>query len=129
MTFPFLPPLPGPRRATRVAARAAVAALLTLALTACAMHTTESFDSATWKSQRGVTGTDNRRGALVGAAGEALEPGMARDAVHALLGAPDSTREDVDVYELGRSPYGVDEEYFEVRYRDGRVASHALGRR
>lgn len=107
--------------------------LFALSLTACTMHTeteTQSFDSATWKSQRGVAGADNRRGPLVQALAQVIRTGMTRDDVLGVLGPPDSTRAaSTDVYELGRMPYGIDEEYYEIRYRDGRVESHGMGRR
>lgn len=114
--------------------RALACSLIALSMTACTMHTetdTKPFDSATWKSQRGVAGTDNRRGPLVEALATAIRSGMTRDEVHGVLGEPDSTRaaSSIDVYELGRTPYGVDEEYYEVRYRDGRVDTHGMGRR
>lgn len=97
-------------------------------ITACTMHST-TFDSALWKSQRGVQGTDNRRGGMVDDVEHALRVGMTRDEVHALLGAPDSGEENgsIDVYALGRSPYGIDETYYEVQYRDGRVHAHRFG--
>ncbi|MFD0724362.1 hypothetical protein [Lysobacter brunescens] len=60
-----------------------------------------------------------------------LHAGMSRDEVVKLLGEPDhsDTQAGVDQYELGIAGYGVDEEYYELRYRDGKLESHRMGRR
>jgi hypothetical protein len=104
--------------------------LLTLFLSACTMQTT-NFDSSTWKSQRGAAAQDNQRGQMVGTLDKVVRTGMTRAEVIELLGEPDSGNPDsgVDVYELGVSDYGIDEEYFEIRYQDGKVASHRWARR
>jgi hypothetical protein len=104
--------------------------ILTLFLSACTMQTT-NFDSNTWKSQRGAAAQDNQRGQMVGALEKVVRTSMTRAEVIELLGEPDSsnTETGVDVYELGVSDYGIDEEYFEVRYQDGKVASHRWARR
>lgn len=104
--------------------------LLTLFLSACTMQTT-NFDSSTWKSQRGVAAQNNQRGQMVGALDKVVHAGMARAEVIEQLGEPDSSNTDtgVDLYELGVSDYGIDEEYFEIRYQDGKVASHRWARR
>lgn len=92
---------------------------------------TGGFDSDAWKSQRGAAALDNRRGAMVASLEGVVREGMARADVLAALGEPDSSDADngVDVYELGVSGVGVDEEYYEIRYQNGRVASHRWGRR
>jgi len=104
--------------------------LLILFLSACTMQTT-NFDSSTWKSQRGAAAQDNQRGQMVGALDKVVRTGMTRAEVIELLGEPDSGNADsgVDIYELGVSDYGIDEEYFEIRYQDGKVASHRWARR
>ena len=104
--------------------------LLTLFLSACTMQTT-NFDSSTWKSQRGAAAQNNQRGQMVGTLDKVVRAGMARAEVIELLGEPDSSNIDtgVDTYELGVSDYGIDEEYFEIRYQDGKVASHRWARR
>lgn len=106
-------------------------ALLTLSLSACTMQTTPQFDSATWKSQRGADAQNNRRGSMVAAVEKAVDTGMSRDQVIALLGEPDSTdaATSTDLYELGVAQYGIDEEFYQVQYQDGKVASHRWGRR
>ena len=119
-----------PRVTSRRPGLLAFALLSAFFLTACTMHT-ESFDADTWKSQRGVAASNNRRGPLVASIDNVVRSGKSRADVVGLLGAPDSTRtgSSIDVYELGRSPYGVDEEFYEVRYVDGKVQSHGMGRR
>lgn len=105
--------------------------LLLFLLSACAMQQTANFDSASWKSQRGAAPLDNQRGAMVDGVQAVVGEGMARDDVVALLGEPDShdAGTGVDIYELGVSAVGVDEEYFEIRYQGGRVASKRWARR
>jgi hypothetical protein len=104
---------------------------LTFSLSACAMEHQTQFDSDAWKSQRGAAATDNRRGSMLPAMEKVLHTGMTRDQVVALLGEPDisNTRTGTDEYELGLAGYGVDEEYYEIRYRDGKLESHRMGRR
>ena len=95
------------------------------------MQTTSQFDSAAWKSQRGVATQQNQRGAMLSSAENAVRVGMPRDEVIQLLGEADSSdaATGIDTYELGVARYGVDEEFFEITYRDGKVASHRWGRR
>lgn len=128
MRFRVFPPVRRSLAVSRVARGLALCVPLLL-LAACSMHS-NAFDSDLWKSQRGVQGTDNRRGGMVPEVRTALRMGMERTQVHALLGPPDSGEEDgsIDVYMLGRSPYGIDDEYYEVRYADGRVVAHQFGR-
>ena len=104
---------------------------LTFSLSACAMEHQTQFDSDAWKSQRGAAATDNRRGSMLPALEKALHTGMTRDQVVALLGEPDisNAQTGTDEYELGLAGYGVDEEYYEIRYRDGKIESHRMGRR
>ncbi len=120
--------LPAPRPLRR---SIAVALAATLALAGCAGTAPSRFDSAAWQAQRGAEPQQNRRGAMLPALQQALRPGMARDEVIALLGPPD--RHDAaagsDVYELGVSGYGVDEAYYQLDYRDGKLVEHRLQRR
>jgi hypothetical protein len=104
---------------------------LTVSLSACAMQNTPDFDSSAWKSQRGATGKDNTRGRMVATLEKSLHAGMSRDDVIRLLGEPDSTDADTatDVYELGVATYGIDEEFYEIQYQDGKLASHRWARR
>lgn len=92
---------------------------------------TQTFDSDAWKSQRGVRAQDNRRGGMVPSLDTSIREGMPRADVIALLGDPDSRNDetDTDVYELGVSELGIDEEYYEIRYRDGNVVSRRWARR
>lgn len=99
----------------------------TLLLAACAAPSTR-FDSTLWKSQRGVPDEKNRRNDMAVAAREQLRVGMTREAVLAILGEPDSRKSDdtIDVYAVGASPLGIDPQYLELTYRNGRLASFAI---
>lgn len=89
---------------------------------------TNSFDSETWKAQRGVSALDNKRSGMVATLEGAVRVGMARADVIQVLGEPDSRRSatDTDVYMLGLA-MGPDEQYYEVRYKDGKVVSLQVG--
>lgn len=120
---------PRPRSARASVLRCAV--LLCLFLSACTTQTTGSFDSASWKSQRGAEAQQNRRGTMVAALEKSIAVGMPRAQVLDLLGEPDSTDAagSTDIYELGAAQYGIDEEFYQIRYQDGKVAAHRWGRR
>lgn len=130
-------PLPRLRSIRAAAIRGGVSGiLLSLLLTACAMQQTATFDSDAWKAQRGAPPLENRRPAMVSGLEPLIQVDMPRADVLALLGEPDSTRRDdkdaalsIDIYELGVSGVGVDEEFYEIRYRDDRVASRRWSRR
>ena len=68
---------------------------------------------------------------MLASAENAVQAGMSRDEVIALLGEPDirDAAAATDLYELGVARYGIDEEFFEITYQDGKVASHRWGRR
>jgi hypothetical protein len=118
--------------ASRAHVRAACAALiLSLSLSACAMEQTPTFDSGAWKAQRGVAAKDNTRGGMLPAVEAAVQPGMSREDVLRLLGEPDATdaATSTDTYELGVAKFGIDEEFFAIHYRDGKVESRQWQRR
>jgi hypothetical protein len=97
---------------------------------ACTMQN-KNFDSVTWKAQRGASAQSNQRGTMVEPLQNAIRTGMLRDELVELLGEPDSSnaQTNVDIYELGVSPVGIDEEYYEIRYENGKVISHRWARR
>jgi hypothetical protein len=105
--------------------------VLILSLSACAMQTTSNFDSDAWKSQRGVGAKAKQRGPMVYSAEKTVQTGMSRDDVIRLLGEPDSIdgATATDLYELGVARYGIDDEFYEIRYQDGKVASNRWRRR
>ncbi len=95
------------------------------------MQNTTHFDSTAWKSQRGVSAKENQRGPMVSSVEKAVQTGMSRDEVIRLLGEADSSdaASATDIYELGVARYGIDEEFYEIKYQDEKVASHRWGRR
>ncbi|GAB2512375.1 hypothetical protein [Lysobacter humi (ex Lee et al. 2017)] len=85
------------------------------------------FDSEAWKAQRGVPDARNRRNDMAVAARARLHVGMTRAQVIELLGDPDSRKTGgIEVYALGASPLGIDPQYLELTYRDGRLAAFAI---
>lgn len=128
-----LPPTGSPPVPSRIdpPGRAIPTLLLSLTLTACAMQPTPAFDANAWKAQRGASTLDNRRNTMVAALEKTLRTGMSRDEVIALLGEPDivDAEASTDTYELGAARFGVDEEYYEIRYEHGKVVAHHWGRR
>jgi hypothetical protein len=103
---------------------------LSIFLSACNMQN-KHFDSVTWKAQRGASAQTNQRGTMVESLQNAIRTGMLREELIELLGEPDSSnaQTNVDIYELGVSPVGIDEEYYEIRYENGMVISHRWARR
>ena len=81
------------------------------------------FDSEIWKAQAGIDqDSENPRSGMVSTLiDEVLKPGMARNEVEKLLGVADYVQDGDGWYVLGRSPYGVDYEYFVVHYKDDKV--------
>lgn len=95
------------------------------------MTHSNDFDSAKWKAQRTADPKNNERPYMLAAVEKAIHIGMPRDDVTRLLGEPDSfdAATSTAVYELGVSKVGVDEEFYEIRYADGKVAAQRWGRR
>lgn len=93
-------------------------------------NTSVAFISDDWKSQRGVATANNRRSAQLPGLKSLLREGMSRQDVLDILGEPDRSDADagVDAYVLGTSPFGIDAEYYELRYHQGRLVSHQLTR-
>lgn len=100
-----------------------LALLFPLFLSACSMQT-DSFDSDTWKAQRGAKAPDNKRVHMVSALEATVRVGMPRDEVIRLLGEPDSHDPETgtDQYMLGLA-WSPDEKYYEIKYQNGVVAS------
>ena len=117
-------------RRLRGHARSSAIALI-LFLSACAMQNTTQFDSSAWKSQRGAGAQQNQRGTMVASVEKTIHAGMSREDVIQLLGEPDDSdaATTTDTYELGVAKYGIDEEFYEIVYQDGKVATHRWGRR
>lgn len=90
-----------------------------------------SFDEQLWKAQHGTPALqeENPRGAM---APELLHgrltEGMTRDEVRRLLGPPEHEDELTDVYELGRSSWGVSYEQIAVEYDGGELVRAQLRR-
>lgn len=101
--------------------------LLSLVATACSMST-DTFDSATWKAQRGVSTKENQRIQMAPALRSRIKAGMSRAEVIQLLGEPDSrdAQTGTEKYLLGL-PMGPDEQYYEIQYQNGVVSSARLG--
>lgn len=84
------------------------------------------FDTARWIEGRGAADTDNPRiGMVADAARAGVRPGATRATVRALLGEPDGTGPDGDVWFLGRSTVAPDFQSLHVDYRAGIVTAVA----
>lgn len=83
------------------------------------------FDRASWTAGAGNHDGENPRAALVEDAREAgVRPGARRADVRALLGDPDSTGPEADIWYLGRASYSVDYRVLRVDYdRAGTVTA------
>jgi hypothetical protein len=101
--------------------------LFPLLFSACTMPT-DSFDSNTWKSQRGASAKDNKRITMVPTLEARIRVGMSREEVVQILGEPDARDQqaNADKYFLGLS-MGPDQQYYEIRYQNSAVATMRLG--
>lgn len=91
--------------------------------------TTSDFDASAWQAQRGVAPKQNRRAALLPALQPLLQAGMSREQVRGLLGEPDRTRPDADIYQMGIAPFGIDIESYLILYdQAGKLKAHRLQR-
>jgi hypothetical protein len=89
------------------------------------------FDELVWKAQHDSPALEdeNPRAAMAPELlGERLTEGMTRDEVRRLLGPPEHEDELTDVYELGRSTYGVSYEQIAVEYDGGELVRAQLRR-
>ena len=87
------------------------------------------FDSTRWKAQRGVGPKENTRASLLPVLTQVLQPGMTRAQIHELLGLPEGQSESSDTYHLGIAPYGIDQEFYEIRYdAQNKLVDHRLQR-
>ena len=90
-----------------------------------------AFDAERWRAQHDSDALMDRnpRGDMASELlAEHLPPGTPRQEVRDLLGPPEFVDGDADVYELGRSEYGVDYEQLAIAYEDDRLL-HANIRR
>jgi hypothetical protein len=112
-------------RMVMIAAVAAVA----VAGGGMAMTAADGFDPAKWREASGTTARDNPRSGMVSELRERLKPGMSRDEVVTLLGAPERDGGSRLSYSLGINPYGIDHEYFVIELDAGsRVRSFGITR-
>lgn len=89
-----------------------------------------SFDRDAWAAEPGNRDRISRRGEMVAAAAEAGgRVGATRAEVRALLGAPESSGADGDVYYLGRSAFGPSHESLEILYSPAGVVTQTQFRR
>ena len=119
-----VPPPPGrARRRVRRWAVPLVAVLLTALAGAWLLPGTVSgFDPAVWRAQADVDSNNRRFGMIRDLEAGKLRLGMTREEVHALLGPPELPWPSHDGWWLGTSLFGMDHEYYAVRYGpDGRV--------
>jgi hypothetical protein len=76
-----------------------------------------NFNSQLWIAQYGKNERNNpRSGMVVALERNVLQKGMRRLEVRAILGKPEQIRHNIDVYDLGASPFGVDYEQYFIEY-------------
>lgn len=86
------------------------------------------FDKETWASGKGNYEGKNPRIAMIAAVEAAgVKVGATRVQVRALLGEPDSSGPNGDIWYLGRSTYAPDYQTFEISYDDKAVVTKIGG--
>lgn len=106
---------------------------MALALTACNSSNEEkqmgAFDKSVWLENAGNESKNNPRAQMLNPIMEdLLKAGMGREEVHELLGPPDSKTEARDMYDIGRSPWGIDLEYLQINYLGDKVQAFFVAR-
>ncbi|MBD1867984.1 hypothetical protein H6F95_11865 [Cyanobacteria bacterium FACHB-471] len=88
------------------------------------------FDADLWKAQFRENKRDNPRIRMVPALErEVLRKGMSRETVREILGLPEQVQGNVDLYDLGVSPYGIDYEQYAITYdQENEVVEFSLRR-
>jgi hypothetical protein len=88
------------------------------------------FDADLWKAQYQKNERDNPRIGMVSALErEVLREGMSREAVREMLGLPEQIQGNVDLYDLGVSPYGIDYEQYAITYdQEDKVVEFSIRR-
>ncbi|MBD2068845.1 hypothetical protein H6F93_15155 [Leptolyngbya sp. FACHB-671] len=88
------------------------------------------FDADLWKAQHKKNKRDNPRIVMVPALErEVLREGMSREMVREILGLPEQIQENVDLYDLGISPYGFDYEQYAIVYdRENKLVEFSIRR-
>jgi len=102
--------------------------MLLLAI-ACSDISESDFDAIEWQSQKGNLEQINPRASMIGALEKYhIRIGMRREQIRKLLGEPDSIVDQIDVYDIGVSPFGVDLETFQETYQEGSVSDFRITR-
>lgn len=100
-----------------------MAFVLLVSLSSCGSASV-SFDKEKWASGKGNYEGENPRGWMISGAKEAgVKVGATRATIRALLGTPDSTGPDGDIWYLGRGGYAPDYETFEIKYDQNGIAT------
>lgn len=90
-----------------------------LFFTACTNNSKslKHFDQKVWLENAGNETKNNPRAGMISELIDTvLKKGMSKDEVTALLGPPDSNRDQLELYDIGRSPWGIDLEYLAIDY-------------
>lgn len=103
------------RKVLRVAT-AALIALLLMGGGAVYFLKAPGFTPERWKAEAANTSSKNPRIYWVSQVEKLLRPGMSKDDIIALLGDPNSKRDNRYSYDLGVNPYGIDYEYFVIEF-------------
>jgi len=77
----------------------------------------QGFNSAKWKAQYNSKELHNPRLVMIPHLKRSvLHVGMDKSAVRDILGPPEKSRDQTDIYALGVSEYGIDFEYYYIEY-------------
>lgn len=80
---------------------------------------TSGFDDVLWRDQYQKFNHDNPRSGMISdLEQEVLRKGMSQETVREILGPPEQTEGNMDLYDLGASPVGVDYEQYVIEYDD-----------
>lgn len=87
------------------------------------------FDASIWQAQKGSAKRENPRASMIYSLEKNyLNVGMSREKIRKLLGAPDKINDQVDIYDIGVSPYGIDMEMFQLFFDKDKLVKFQISR-
>ena len=100
-----------------------------LLLIGCSDMDKSDFDASTWQAQKGSTKKENPRASMIFSLEKNyLNVGVSREKIRKLLGAPDEIIGQVDIYDIGVSPMGVDMETFQLSFDKDKLVMFQVSR-
>ena len=110
----------------------AIVAIINLYLTliiSCSDTNTSTFDADIWRAQKNTIEKNNPRATMIKELEEKyIRLGMSRQQIITLLGEPDTSTKNIDIYEIGTPPFSIGLEVYEINYQGDIVVGFRIRR-